>query len=649
MKIKQLILMVCLFVFFSGKADNISKILSKTNYAEKYKDYHQILVFDSTNVDVKESGLSYVTMKKLFLVVDNHGSSNLQSITFDYDPLSAFVQVKQMKIYRKNGTIENIPLSKVYDYPAPAHMIYWGARQKMIDVGLLNPGDALYVEVFRKGFTYALLRSDDDKYIPPMKGQFYDIVRFHSSYPIAHKVYEVVFPLDKKVKYKLFNADFVVKNEKKAKHLFSFKLDNIIPVKREPNMVGLDNVIPKLLITTTQKWQEKSIWFYKVNEDYGSFDSTPKIKKKVDEILVGAKSELDSIAKLTHWVADEIRYSGISMGKGEGYTLHKGEVTFRDRCGVCKDKAGMLITMLRAAGFKSYPAMTMAGSRIEDIPADQFNHSVTVVQLHNGKYKVLDPTWVPFVRELWSSLEQQQNYLPGLPNGSDLCITPISKPENHFLNVENNATVNKNGSISGEVVITAEGQSDASVRGMFTRWYRSTWDANVEEKFLSVFPGAKIINVTHTDPYDYQNHNVKIVYKYVIPDFVTIFQNKFIIKSFFSSEFFTINQFYNYMSMVMSRKFDYRMWCTQKVHFKEIYSFPKQISQVGNGYSVKESNSCGELTSDVKILKNKLEFDYVSSFNKRVYKADSWSNMKNILSKIKSIQGNCIVGNLSEN
>ena len=148
--------------------------------------------------------------------------------------------------------------------------------------------------------------------------------------------------------------------------------------------------------------------------------------------LKDAKSELDSISLLTHWVADEIRYSGISMGCGEGYTLHKGSMTFNDRCGVCKDKAGMLITMLRSAGFKSYPAMTMAGSRIDYIPADQFNHSVTIVKLKDGKYHLLDPTWVPFDRELWSSAEQQQQYLMGVPEGADLATTPLSAPENHF-------------------------------------------------------------------------------------------------------------------------------------------------------------------------------------------------------------------------
>ena len=48
----------------------------------------------------------------------------------------------------------------------------------------------------------------------------------------------------------------------------------------------------------------------------------------------------------------------------------------------------------------------------------------------------LDPTWVPFCRELWSSAEQQQNYLPGVPEGSDLCITPVSAPENHYVRIK---------------------------------------------------------------------------------------------------------------------------------------------------------------------------------------------------------------------
>lgn len=101
---------------------------------------------------------------------------------------------------------------------------------------------------------------------------------------------------------------------------------------------------------------------------------------------------MEKIAVLTHWVADNIRYAGITMGKGEGFTLHNTKMNYTDRCGVCKDIAGSLISFLRMAGFEAYPAMTMAGSRVESIPADHFNHCVAVVKLSNGTYMPLDPT-----------------------------------------------------------------------------------------------------------------------------------------------------------------------------------------------------------------------------------------------------------------
>lgn len=130
-------------------------------------------------------------------------------------------------------------------------------------------------------------------------------------------------------------------------------------------MVDLFDAAPKLMMSSTPHWKDKSLWFNKVNEDYGSFAPLPEAQKKVDELIKGKKTEMEKIAVLTHWVADNIRYAGISMGKGEGYTLHDTKMNYTDRCGVCKDIAGTLVSFLRMAGFEAYPAMTMAGSRVK--------------------------------------------------------------------------------------------------------------------------------------------------------------------------------------------------------------------------------------------------------------------------------------------
>jgi hypothetical protein len=637
---RHLLLLCALFIIVvTANADGIEKIIKSTEIDTLYKDSHKVLLFDSISADVKESGLSYVIRKQLFYAIDENGASDLHQVTYDYDPLSAYVEIRKAVIYRKDGTQEILDSTHFYDFPQPARMIYWGARQKMVEFGKINPGDAIYIELFRKGFTYALLyNSNDDKYIPPMKGHYYDIVKFYEPFPIHRKVFKTAIPTTKKIQYETFNADFEVKTEKNGKQIFAFKLEQIIPPKREPNMVGMDDIIPKVLITTSPDWEAKSKWFYGVNEDFGSFESTPEIDKKVAGILEGATSEIDSIARLTHWCADEIRYSGISMGEGEGYTLHTGDMTFTDRCGVCKDKAGMLITMLRAAGFESYAAMTMAGSRIEDIPADQFNHSITVVKRRNGEYEVLDPTWVPFVRELWSSREQQQNYLMGLPEGADLMITDISSPENHYLKITNNGNIDDKGTLTGTLEVTAEGQSDAAVRGIFTYYYKSLWQANLEAELTSVFPQAQIKNITYTDPYKYADQPVKIVYEYTIPEFAIVYEGDYMFNSLTNKGFMHHNRFAQSLRKSQKeRKYGYRMRCSQAVEIVETFQLPGKVKEISTA-----SEELKTQPAEVKIgwekQKNQVSFGLNARFAKRKYEAESWPEMKKVLDVIDQFE-----------
>ncbi len=148
-----------------------------------------------------------------------------------------------MEAWRQGGMEAWRLLSPVLDYPAPARAIYWGAREKMIEVGRLEPGDAVEVWLFRKGFTYALLGDepgDDDKYIPPMKGQFYDIVPFYSDDPVMEKVYRATIPADKVLQYQFYNGEVQSSAVRQGDMMvYTFSKKDIKPLKREPSMVDL--------------------------------------------------------------------------------------------------------------------------------------------------------------------------------------------------------------------------------------------------------------------------------------------------------------------------------------------------------------------------------------------------------------------------
>ena len=621
----------------------------------KYAGMNTVTVFDSTGVYMEESGLSHVLTHRLVRAVSFAGARSLSTVKIDYDPLSAYCEITHVLVHRvANGQVDtllwpgregNVP---VYDYVAPARMIYWGASQKMVEVGRVNPGDQLEVWTYKKGYTYALLADDhpslngtfaalpedDARYVPPMKGHFYDIVPFWSDQPVQKKVYQLNILDSKQLRYQVYfrgmqmNSQLDIRREaadEEGRSLYTFtNKEEIMPLKREPRAVAGNDIGCKLLLSTSPDWQAKSRWFYGVNEDFGSFVPTPAMQQKVNELLVGATDEMDSIARLTHWVADNIRYAGISMGEGEGFTLHNQEMNFTDRCGVCKDKASTLIGMLRAAGFKAYAAMTMAGERIDRIPADQFNHSVCAVQLRNGKFEMLDPTWVPNVRELWSSAEQQQGYLIGTAEGCDLMETPISAPEKHYVRIIGQSRIDAEGTLTGTISITAEGQSDAAVRGVFNA-RQSEWRRNLELELLRIAPNAQINDIQYTDPDRYLEQPVKITYSYVIPNYATVTKDVI--------EFIPLTARNFYQRAMSHLNFDLSMpqrqqpfadRCSRLVDIRETIELPFAPTQLHYPMVDGVANPAASFGCGFQMDNNKLSFGEQAVFGKRVYDAEDW-------------------------
>ncbi len=632
---KQISVLILLSLFavsvvFAGKYDDLIK---KSGDKKTFPGSNALVIFDSTNVTMMESGLSHNYIHRLYKVLTPEGAKGLSVIKFDYDPLSAWSEIRGVTVYYEDGTKKVIDTASVLDYPQPARAIYWGAREKMIEVGRLEPGDAVEVYLYRKGFTYALLggSDDDERYIPPMKGHFYDIVPFYSNDPVLSKVYQINVPDTKVLQYEVYNGEVTSKMWRKGNKLvYTFAKKDMSPFRAEPRSVDASDIAPKLLLSTSPDWKSKSTWFYGVNEDYKSFKANDAIREKVDELLRNARNENDSVTILTHWAGDEIRYLGVTMGKGEGYTLHSGEMNFTDRCGVCKDKAGMLITMLRAAGIEAYPAMTMAGSRIDYIPADQFNHCVTVYKSRkDGRYHLLDPTWVPFVRELWSSAEQQQNYLMGVPEGADLGETPISNPENHYLKMSGKTNILADGTLEGEYDVTAEGQTDAAIRGMFTRAYMVDWAANVEKEVLHISPLAQLVKVTYDDPYNYLAGPIQIHFKIRIPEYAAVAGDELIFTPLLANGFMKRAMPHTgFDPGLEDRKFPFRDRTSHTVEMNEIITLPGIKDIVYKPEPGSGEGSGAQFQGMIKRENATLKFTFNASFPKRIYQPEDWDSFK---------------------
>jgi hypothetical protein len=515
--------------------------------AEDHDGADEIIVYDDTVSRVLDSGVNYLDNYILYKVLTPAGCRDRSVLRWWYEPWSTCMEVMEVNVIRGEERIP-VDVSGVQTLPAPQSGIYWGAENKVLQLPRLQVNDGIEVRTFRKGYSYALLAdaaagaavgaaasdgplpgtepgacraSDDDRYVPPMPGEYFDIVLFQASVPIVERKYTLRLPAAKRLHSEIYNGPLYSSTTYDADSTsYAWWAYDVAPRPSEPRGAAASDVSPKVVMATVESWEAKSRWFFDVNRN--QFQVTPEIQAKVDEILrdrgLTSASEAAKAEALIHWVAENIRYSGQTMGEGEGFTLHPGAMILEQRSGVCKDIAGMLVTMMRAADMDSYAAMTMAGSRIETTPADQFNHCVCALRKDDGSFVMYDPTWVPNVNDIWSKYECEQQYLIGSPDGEGLSTIAYSPPEESPLTIRHDARLDEEGTLTGTFRFEGKGALDGRLRNMVI-WRPMADVREVAEELLShVSDRAEILEFGHTAQDDY-SEDAWVEVSYRIPRF----------------------------------------------------------------------------------------------------------------------------------
>lgn len=519
---------------FLQNDDNKRKLINAAGTDKDHKGMDAVVVYDHSWGDVEVSGLGNLFNNRLTKILTDKGAALSSVLRFDYDPKSYLNDVLSLKIHRKEGGVETLDVAQFSNVRQPESMLYWRVWMKLFNLPTLRPGDAVEWETFKKGFNVAYLTSPDlavgsagsdkDQWVdpktgikPPMYGAFYDIVYFRERIPIKDKRYTILAPRSMPLSYEFYNGDCSSScTIDKDYFTYTWQKKDIDGYKPEKRMPGIQTALPKLLISSIHDWREKSRWFQRVNET--QFEWNEDIKQLVDRITAPFQTDEEKVKALLHWAANEIRYIGFSICQGEGYTLHPGIMTFKERGGVCKDYAGVLVTLLRAAGYESYAAQTQAINPVNRIPADQFDHCVTAWRKPDGTWQMLDPTWAPYSMEVWDAAETLQNYLIGSPEGEDLGVTKLFTPEESLLTITGHSTLKDNGALDGSFTFWGKGRSDSSQR------FRLAWApaVNAERAYQKLIgeldPAATILESTTTEIRNvYENYRTTLSYH--VPDY----------------------------------------------------------------------------------------------------------------------------------
>ncbi len=144
---------------------------------------------------------------------------------------------------------------------------------------------------------------------------------------------------------------------------------------------------PAIAFATGASWQRVAAEYGKIVDN---LTDSAAVKAVVDPLIAGKKSAADKEAAIVDYLDREVRYTGIEFGEA-AIVPHDPAETLAKKYGDCKDKATLLVAMLRAAAISANVALLQVESRI-DVPADlpgmgMFDHAIVYVP---GK----NPLWI---------------------------------------------------------------------------------------------------------------------------------------------------------------------------------------------------------------------------------------------------------------
>ena len=269
-------------------------------------------------------------------------------------------------------------------------------------------------------------------------------------------------------------------------------LTDLKPIREEPQMPPWEAVAGRLAISVFppgghgkgfETWADVGTWYLGLVQ--GRQASNAAIHQQVVALTGGLTTPLAKLQALAAFVQKDVRYVAIELGIG-GYQPHAAVDVFAHRYGDCKDKATLLVTMLRDIGIEAdYLMVNTERGAIGDAtpPNLGFDHVIVAIRLpadiddptlfakythpRLGRMLLFDPTdtYIP-LGGLAGPLQDSFGLLVRA-EGSELVHLPTLPITTSSLTRTAHLTLDETGTLRGAVDEVFTGDEAANARGMF--------------------------------------------------------------------------------------------------------------------------------------------------------------------------------------
>jgi len=335
-----------------------------------------VVLLDRRVVRVHRNGLSRTFAQRVVEIRTERGAEENKEFAVHYTPGTEEVDIRQARIYRRDsgGEVQMLEASDRgdQDLSEPWYGLYYDNRAELVRFDGVRPGDVLEIQYL----------VDDVASENQLADYFGDLQIVAETIPKRRWEYTLIAPVSRAMHTNTPRVPGLERRESVDgdERITSFVARNVAKVDAEPAMPGIAEVAPYLHVSTYASWQDVGTWYWHLVEDQLTPDD--ELRRVARSLARGNAPEIERVRAAYDYVVRNTRYVGLEFGI-HGYKPYRVTQVMARRFGDCKDKASLLVALLRELGVDAELVLlrTRRGGRLESEPASLavFDHAVVYV------------------------------------------------------------------------------------------------------------------------------------------------------------------------------------------------------------------------------------------------------------------------------
>lgn len=410
------------------------------------EDFNLRSLAELTVRTVYANGLSGMFRQVAYEVRTEEGARSGRGFSMQYDPDTQRFELRTARVHHRDGGVEEgVQVEEFAVNSDPSMRMFFSNRVVEVRFPNLTPGDVVELR----------WRIDDISHRNDFADYFGDLEEAQGDTPRARFRYVLRAPAARRFHFHtVAQGGAVLRHDERVEgdtQVHVFAGDDLPALPPEERAPGLTERGAYLHLSTYRDWSEVGAWWWGLVREQLVADD--RLRATVAEITRGLTDPRARVRAVYNWVIAHTRYVALEFGI-HGFKPYAVPQVCARGFGDCKDKASVIVTMLREAGIEANLVLirTRDQGRIAPQPASLavFNHAIA---------------YVPSL-DLFLDGTAEHSGMDELPGGDQGAVALIVDPRNgsRFVTTPVYTPDRNTTRIEAEVALEAEGGAVFRVR-----------------------------------------------------------------------------------------------------------------------------------------------------------------------------------------